>query len=251
MIISIINHSNGKVSDAKVQQVIRAINRQMAEDFEPYWSITCRVRLEGRSSKKPSDLSLADMRGDAVIYIWDKHDIDDAVGYHEKNNMGVPYGFVFLDIAEELEEEWSVILSHETLELAADPEVNLLVVGPHPDPSENRRNVFFWYEMCDAVQGETYVIDGVTVSNFVLPLYFTSGDEYTGRNDFLGSQYGKKNATLRSFGVNPGGYVGFYDPKRNKHITYHGPEDKEATRRMNVKKKIKGARRAVRYQRQS
>ena len=39
MIISIINHTNGKLSDEDVQHVLRAINRQVKEDFEPYWSL--------------------------------------------------------------------------------------------------------------------------------------------------------------------------------------------------------------------
>ena len=54
MIISIINHTNGKVKDEELQEAIRAINRQIAEDFEPYWSLGARLRLEGKSGKKPS-----------------------------------------------------------------------------------------------------------------------------------------------------------------------------------------------------
>lgn len=245
MIISVINHTNGLVSDRRLQEVIRAINRQLKEDFEPYWSIKAQLRLEGRSVKNPSTLSLADMRGDAIIYVWDKVSRD-AEGYHATNADGIPYGFVFLDIADEMEEEWSVILSHEALELAGDPEVNILVKGPHPSP-KIKRHVFFWFEMCDAVQSESYEIDGVKVSNFVLPLYFTSGDERGGRNDFLGTDTNGK--TLRSFGVNPGGYVGFYDPKTRESCTYFAKNDKKAARRMVIKNKMKGTRRAVRYQR--
>jgi hypothetical protein len=37
MIISLINHTNGKVSDADIHRTIRAVNRQIAEDFAPYW----------------------------------------------------------------------------------------------------------------------------------------------------------------------------------------------------------------------
>jgi hypothetical protein len=51
-----------------------------------------------------------------------------------------------------------VTLSHEALELVGDPEVNLLVKGPHPNRNE-RREVFHWFEMCD-VQAETCDIDG-------------------------------------------------------------------------------------------
>ena len=70
--------------------------------------------------------------------------------------------------------------------------------------------VFHWYEMCDAVQAETYKVLGVEVPNFVLPLYFTGGEELRGRNDYLGRANNSK--TLISFGVNPGGYVGFFNP---------------------------------------
>ncbi len=247
MIISIINHSNGKVTDADLQTVIRAINRQVKEDFEPYWSLGAIVRLEGRSTKKPNAQNAVDMRGDAVIYLWDKSDVKDAIGYHDINHRGIPFGFVFLDIAHQLKEEWSVTLSHEVLELIGDPEVNLLVAGPHPD-SRKKHDVFHWYEMCDAVQSETYEIDHVKVSNFVLPLYFTGGDEFDGRNDFLGT-INKDKSKLKSFGVNPGGYVGFFDPELGDHDTYSRDHDAVAHKRIEIKKKVKGTRRAIRYQR--
>jgi hypothetical protein len=39
MNISVINHASGKITDEEVQHVIRAINRQIAEDFAPYWGM--------------------------------------------------------------------------------------------------------------------------------------------------------------------------------------------------------------------
>jgi hypothetical protein len=109
------------------------------------------------------------------LYLWDEVDVDDALGYHELNFRGVPYGFVFRKLSERLKENWTVTFSHEALEMIGDPEVNLLVAGPHPENA--KKEVFHWYEMCDAVQAETYIIDGIEVSNFVLPLYFTNNDE--------------------------------------------------------------------------
>lgn len=247
MLISILNHSNGKVSDAELQKVVRAIRRQVREDFEPYWSLGATLRLEGRSASNPDKQDLIDMRGDAIVYIWDRSDIEGALGYHDLNNRGIPFGFVFLDIAQQLNEPWSVTLSHEVLELIGDAEVNLLVAGPHPDPAIDG-DVFHWYEMCDAVQSETYEIDGVLVSNFVLPLYFTGGDEFEGRNDFLGT-INPDGSSLKSFGINPGGYVGFFNPGTGNHETYS--RDAVADARMSVKSKVKGARRAIRYQRHS
>ena len=95
MIISVINHTDGKVSDDELQRVIRAINRQIKEDFEPYWSLGATLRLEGRSETAPSKLSLPDLRGDAILYLWNELDPDGALGYHDQNARGIPYGFVF------------------------------------------------------------------------------------------------------------------------------------------------------------
>ena len=238
MIISIINHTNGAISDEKVQMTIKAINRQIVEDFEPYWSLGARLRLEGRSGKKPGKNDLADMRGDAVLYLWSGSDVDDALGYHDANNRGIPFGFVFTELSKKLGENWTVTLSHEALELIADPEANLLVQGPHPE--NPKLAVFHWYEMCDAVQEETYEIDGVEVSNFVLPLYFTGGDELGSRNDYLGREY--KGKTLRSFSVNPGGYVGFFNPESGEHETFEMKGDTKAAKRAQMKLKTEGAR---------
>ena len=238
MIISVINHTNGDISDEDLQGTIRVINYQIAEDFEPYWSLGARLRLEGRSGKKPSKNNLADMRGDAVLYLWNGADVDDALGYHDENNRGIPYGFVFTKLSKELGENWTVTLSHEALELIGDPENNLLVQGPHPE--DPKRTVFHWFEMCDAVQEDTYTIDGIEVSNFVLPLYFTGGDELGSRNDFLGRD--RSGQTLQSFKVNPGGYIGFFNPETGEHETFERKGDKRAARRAALKLKTKAAR---------
>ncbi len=245
MNISIVNHTSGEVSDEELQHVVRAINRQIREDFVPNWGMSARLRLEGRSVEDPDEMNPPDLRGDAIIYLWNQVDVDGAIGYHDKNARGLPYGFVFTKVAQSLGEPWSVTLSHEALELIADPETNLLVMGPHPSDD---RDVFHWFEMCDAVQAESYEIDGVAVSNFVLPLYFTGTrdvDEIGARNDFLGSVHAGQ--TLTSFGINPGGYVGFFDPETNGHEMYSIRGDKRAMKRMQAKSKAKQTRRSLRY----
>ena len=231
MIISVINMSTA-VSDGALIRAIRAINRQIAEDFTPFWSFGAQLRLEGKTGyrgKTRLSIDPADMRGDAILYVRDVVRITDAEGFHDRHFSGIPYGIVFLELSKKLKEDWTVTLSHEALELVGDPENNLLVQGPHP--SKPRHQVFHWFEMCDAVQSETYEIDHVAVSNFVLPLYFTSSDERGGRNDFLGTV--TKGKTLRSFSVNPGGYIGFFDPAQNEHVTFDA--DPKARRRLAAK----------------
>ena len=47
------------------------------------------------------------MRDDAVLYIWDEVDVEGALGYHDSNNRGIPYGFVFSEISKALGESWT------------------------------------------------------------------------------------------------------------------------------------------------
>lgn len=242
MIISVVNFTKS-VKDEVVQNTIRAINRQVSEDFEPYWHMGGKLRLEGPGTKENRQ-SPEELRGDAIIYLWDQiADVKDALGYHDLNNRGIPYGFVFTEVARQMKEPWSVTLSHEALEIIGDAEVNILAAGPHP--TKPQQLVYYWYEMCDAVQAETYPMDGIAVSNFVLPLYFTTDSEIGARNDFLGRRY--NGQTLKSFGVNPGGYVGFFNPAKNKDETFAQFGDVLAKNRLQMKKQLKLARRAARY----
>ena len=242
MLISVVNFS--KIADDEIQKVLRAVNRQIEEDFAPHWHIGGSLRLEGRIATSPKKHAQPDeLRGEAILYLWDKEDLRDALGYHDANYLGLPFGFVFTHLAQELGEPWSVTLSHEALELLGDAHVNGFAAGPHPQ--DRNRLVFHWFEMCDAVQAEMYEIDHVKVSNFLLPLYFTVGNERGGRNDFLGTQRNGKG--LQSFGVNPGGYIGFFDPTTGQSDTYVAPGDQKAQKRLAIKGRAQVGRRAVRY----
>ena len=242
MIITVVNRSK-TITDEQVLDAIRAINRQIREDFEPYWSLGAMLRLEGSVGERADKLKLPEMRGDAILYLSDKADVAGALGYHEANFRGIPYGFVFTDLCKKLKENWTVTLSHEALELIGDAQGNLLVQGPHP--ANPNKEVFHWFEMCDAVQSQTYQIDGVEVSNFVLPLYFTPEEQEGSRNDFLG-RLDNNGKGLRSFGVGAGGYVGYYDPQTRTHETYFAPEDKVAAKRSKIKNENKAGRGYVR-----
>lgn len=241
MIISTINRSK-RLTDEDILPVIRAINRQVQEDFYPYWSLSASLRLEGKIGAKVDKNNLSDMRGDAVLYIADEADMDDALGYHNTNFRGIPYGFVFLDVCARLKENWTVTLSHEALELIGDMQGNLLVQGPHP--SDPQKEVFHWFELCDAVQSQSYRIDGIDVSNFVLPAYFTLTEEEGSRNDFLARK--TKGKGLASFGISAGSYIGFYNPQTRKHETCWGEDDTKAQKRSAVKGKAQSGRGFIR-----
>jgi hypothetical protein len=251
MIISVVNFTRGRVPDADVLKAIRAINRQIEGDFAPHWSFGATLRLEGPVGTRPKKMTLPEMRGDAVLYLWDRIDVSGADGYHETNLRGIPYGVVYVELAQALDEPWTVTFSHEALELVGDPQANLLAQGPRPKSSEGPRTrdtVYHWVEMCDAVQDEKYAIDGVDVANFVLPLYFTRDEQVGGRNDFLGTRHDGK--LLTSFGINPGGYVGYFDPRKGLHGMHtQAWVDVRGKTRLATKRKLKTGRGSLRNKR--
>ena len=189
MLISVVNRST-QVSDAELQAAVRAINRQLEEDFYPHWQFGARLRVDSAGRVPTRHLAKVDVprlpgrRGDAVLYIEDEPTMAATEGYHDGNNADVPFGFVFLDACSDGANDWTVALSHEAIELVGDPLNNLLVQGPHP--TDHRRLVFHQFELCDAVSGEYYELEGVKVQNFVLPGWFSRKVIKGSRNDFLG-----------------------------------------------------------------
>ena len=125
--------------------------------------------------------------------------------------MECTVGFVFvLDPS-----DWTVTLSHEVLELILDPTVNIFVPGPDPQNASNI--VLHTYEACDAVERISYDIDGIVVSDFLTPSYFTIGDAPGTRNDFLG-------VGVPSFGVTQNSHIAFLDLSTGTFETVFGQQ---------------------------
>jgi len=208
--ISIINFSS-KLKDFDVQEAIRAVNRQIAEDFMPVWG-NGRTLILHAAAFDPSDLSTLTeepVRGAGVIYLVDEATLPGALGYHDLNAQDLPVGFVFVLYPD----DWTVTLSHEVLELIIDPTVNLF--APGPDPRDPQKIVLHSYEVCDAVERTGYQIDEIDVSNFLTPSYFTIGEAPGTRNDFLG-------VGVESFSVTKGSHIAFIDLETGTYETVFG-----------------------------
>jgi len=227
MIISIINQTRGEISDADLLAAVRAINQQIEYDFTPYWSMSAMLRVEGTLLQQPrANTAAAVMRGDAVIYVSSQTADSDPEGFHDRNYRGIPYGVVYSDVSEKIGDPWQVTLSHEVIELIADPQANNYVQGPKP--GDARKKVFFWFELCDAVSSQTYEIAGVPLQNFLLPAYFEPPVPGA-RTNFLGTK-------LRPFGIAPKSYVGYYNPETRQQETKDS--DAEGKRRRTMKSRL-------------
>lgn len=148
-LISVLNRS-AQLTDAEVAAAVLVIGRQLAQHVAPVWGLT--PAIEFVSEGGPVD--------GCPCEISDTPDIPDALGYHDETPEGMPYIKVFVIPGN----DWVVTLSHEVLELALDAAANLWADGP--DGNDYAR------ELCDADQGGTYTIDGLSVSNFVYPAFF-------------------------------------------------------------------------------
>lgn len=195
------------IDDAAFATAVSAIGLQVSRDFQPEWGSGAQL--------KPVRLSLnggsANIDGatDAIIYLGESSSdptsgVSGVYGYHAVNYAQLPYAFVYLDVCAQYGEVWSTTLSHEVLELVADPTAVLTVNGPAPaSVTPSGKTVSYDLEVCDPTQGDAYKINNVSVSNFVTKGYFgmTGGSPAT---NFL-------KLPLSVFGVRSGGYCQYED----------------------------------------
>lgn len=222
MNVGVVNRSS--LGTLAVKRAVSAVAQQVSRHFAPAWSVRGSVVLGTRSA-------------DAIVYLQDEPDVEDVLGYHDQEHSGKPRGFVFPSVSTAYGEEWSTTLSHEVLELFANPYTYGYALGKHP--TENR-DVLFWVEVADPVQADTYEIGSVKVSNFVMPWYFTRHAEPSWKNDHLGT-------SLKSLGLRPGGYLGFYDPLAGEDVTYFPATDPKAKARFDARQGIPAMRRGALY----
>jgi len=201
----IANLSN--IDDSVLNNVLAAISTQISLDFGREWNISAALRSQRMTLTGP--FVEFDAATDAIIYLGDSSQdstsgVNQVLGYHSQNHSQLAYGFVYLDACAQANEDWSITLSHEILELLADP--STIATAPGPDPTNNSPEadpVSFFLEVCDPTQGDWYLINGVKVSNFVNKSYFGKSGGLTQTN--------RMNLTLPPFGARPGGHATYLD----------------------------------------
>jgi hypothetical protein len=233
MIVTIANIST-QIGAAELQAAIAAIGDQVNQHFIPEWGVTATLNSVVTALKGKAPIQ---GHHDAIIYLGDSSQdpttgVSGALGYHSINHADIPYGFVYLDISAEYGEVWTCTLSHEVLELLADPDAALTVTGPAP--AGILGDVYYDFEVCDPTQGDSYTIDNVNVSNFVGRKYFglTGG---SGKTNYL-------NLPLGPFGVSPGGYFQYEDASGAHQVQ----GQKVTQRQLTAKKRMKNGRRNAR-----
>lgn len=203
--ISIINESQA-LTDADIEKVIPALQRQVSEHFAPTWGLDAQLKFVAKGQSP--DL------GSWWMVILDDSDQAGRLGYHDLTPEGMPIGKAFAKADLDNHLSWTVTISHEILEMMVDPELNLTTFvqdGP-------MTGKLYAYEVCDPVEDDQYgyAIDGVMVSNFVLPTYFEPTTHSVGGSalyDHCGHLSGPAPMLLS------GGFLGEFDVGRGQGWT--------------------------------
>lgn len=204
----VIRNQSKLVTANQAWEAAAALARQVNEHFArpaPHgWGLGCRgIRVEATGA--------AALHDEWVILLSDSTD-EDALGYHDQEIGGKPFLVVLPLLDAQDGVAWPTTVSHEILEALADPNCSLSSVG-----SDGRIRAL---EVCDAVEADSYEIDGVPVSDFILPAWLEPVEgaihfDYMGRCKAPGE-------------IRPDGYCSFYE---KGEWTDYGPDGKPARKR--------------------
>jgi hypothetical protein len=163
-------------------KLTEALQKCFDQYFLPIWGYP--VRLYNTDNPKPSDWQL--------IY-FDNADEAGALGYHDLTHKGQPISKIFVRTTLKNNELVSVTACHELFEMVIDPLANLW--------AEAADGTEYAYEMCDPVEEDTFLVDGLQMSNFVHPAWFEPFKHPPGTKfDHLG-------LLKKPFSMTKGGYV--------------------------------------------
>lgn len=201
------------VSTRSFLQAAAALQKQITRDFTPFWGLRATVDAFEDLDSVPSDYLPVVLFGDPqqlvgrlefaigeeyAAQLVDDFERDRLSGLHLNSFTRQPFALV------SAADTWSVTMSHEVLELIADPFGNRLVAAAHPrDP---RERVKYLLEICDPCQATWYPVNGVPVSDFYTPRYFDPIGIDRSRYSFTGAlEYPRQ--------ILDGGYLSWIDPR--------------------------------------
>lgn len=161
--IAIVNEAT-VLTDAQVQAVVPALQIQVTRDFAPLWHRDATLTFYSSANKGSIPATAW------WVIILDTSDVGGALGYHDLTPQGLPMAKVFAKTAIDNNQSWTITASHELLEQLANP-----YVGEYAfEQTSDTAGTLYPMEVGDPVEDDRlgYMINGVSVSNFVTPAWF-------------------------------------------------------------------------------
>jgi hypothetical protein len=158
--------------------------QEYADLFAAIWGTPCKI-VRPAGNKIPA--------GHWALVFLDDADQAGALGYHDLTPSGLPLSKIFVRTTLADHEQVSVTASHELVEMLVDPGVQISAQGPN--------GVFYAYETADAVEAESFSVQGIAMSNFVYPAWFEAFRK-------PGSvKFDHLDSCTHPFQILPGGYM--------------------------------------------
>ena len=190
--IAVLNSSTA-ISDAAVEAMIPAFQKQWNRDLAPVWHVET-AKFSFAPQGQPAD------RGTWWLVFLDDSDQADALAYHDLTTEGLPLSKVFVKTLQADKASISVGATHEICEMAVDPWLN--------SAYQDQQGTFWAGEICDPVESDEYgyKIGDTLVTDFVTPAWFA--------HKFSSGPLDHKGHSRTAFEVLAGGYAQKFDPQQ-------------------------------------
>jgi hypothetical protein len=149
----------GVVQPVDLGRYAAALQKQVDDDLAPAWDVRADISVLAAGDEIPPDT-------------WPVK-IVDAIPFAEPGESGVhlddqgqPYATVING------DSLSITISHELLEMLVDPWGTRFINAADLDPYSHGQQVRYLVEVCDPCQISSYPVDGVLVSDFILPSFY-------------------------------------------------------------------------------
>jgi len=180
-LVAIVNRSED-ATDAQVAAMVPALQKQVERDYLPHWGSSARLIFCGMGTPAPS--------GSWQVVVCDDSDQGGAWGYLDTTAEGLPLGKAYW-------RDGSLGVSRELLAMLADPLIQTVAFL-----QDAQGAILYAREICDPCSEPHcgYLIDGVAMSDFVLPAWFNPFLDDKAQTSFC-------NQCAGPFRLAPGGYI--------------------------------------------
>jgi hypothetical protein len=185
--VALIDQTKGNaVPPATLKKYAIALQQQVDNHLAPAWNVRADISVLAAGDVLPPDTF--------ALNIVDS--LTGPAGVHT-NFQGQPSAEAVND------DQLSITLSHELLEMLVDPAGDRVIQAADLDPYSGGQQVNYLVEVCDPVVIYSYKINGVAVSDFVFQSFYDP--TATGKVDYAHFLTGPLTVPL-------GGYIAWLDP---------------------------------------
>jgi len=185
------------VGAAVVDKAVRALQTQIHRDLASAWGIDADLTLVPDGQTPPPKTWW--------LHLQEESEHEGVLAYHDVNAEGLPLGRVGVQTSARAGMPWTLAASHTLLQLLANPKGATMIADG---------DRFIPQEICRPCAGEqwAYQVDGVIVSDFVLPSWF---EAFHAPKSALFDHMAHMN---EPFEVLPGGYVFYFENATHRGV---------------------------------